>query len=350
MARNARDEVERLLDAAERAGSCLVPDRVDVAQRLRRLVAGGALLSPRPGMFVRRCHWDGLPPDARDLHVIRALAVRHPGWVFCRQSAALAHGLWVSWEACGKVHVMSTQPANRRSTGIILRHHTTALNFVTVEGGVRVTSLDRTAFDCLRSLSFRVGLGVADSWLRITGRTREDLLDMVEDMGLSCPGVSQAWETASHADGRSENGGESYARAAMIELGFAAPELQVEVRDPIDRWRTYRPDYRWVLPDGSVVYGELDGRAKYTERDMVGDDLPEDVRQAERLRESRIALPGRSVVRFSRQDVDDPMRLSAILSAYGVPRGENPVSRQRVTTRHARLLGYATSIRVADRR
>ena len=36
-----------------------------------------------------------------------------------------------------------------------------------------------------------------------------------------------------YADGRSENGGESIVRGIMIDLGFALPELQVEIEDPL---------------------------------------------------------------------------------------------------------------------
>lgn len=38
--------------------------------------------------------------------------------------------------------------------------------------------------------------------------------------------------TLMHADGRSENGGESVVRAIILELGFAEPDLQVEIEDP----------------------------------------------------------------------------------------------------------------------
>lgn len=349
MARRTLADVRSLLEDAESAGRCYVPVSRDIAQRFNRLARSGEVISPLRGMFVRAQTWNDLHPDTRDLFKIRALAAQHPNWVFCRQSAALVHGLWIPWKACGDIHVMTTVDSNCQNASGITRHHVGTLRSVVV-GDVRITTLDRSTFDCLRSLPFEAGLGVADSWLRMTGGTREDLLNLVERMGASCPGVRQAWETASFSDGRSENGGESYARAVMIGLGFEAPELQVEVRDPIDPGHVYRPDYQWALSDGSIVYGELDGLDKYSDPEMTKGLTPEQVRQNERIRESRIALPGCSVVRFSMRDVSNPGRLAAILSLYHVPHQASGARRSRVVTRHVRDGAYRVEERVFDRR
>jgi len=349
MARRTLADVRSLLEEAESAGRCYVPVSRDIAQRFNRLACSGEVISPLRGMFVRTHAWNDMHPDTRDLFKIRTLAAQHPNWVFCRQSAALVHGLWIPWKACGDIHVMTTVDSNCQNASGITRHHVGTLRSV-VAGDVRVTTLDRTAFDCLRSLPFEAGLGVADSWLRMTGGTREDLLNLVERMGASCPGVRQAWETASFSDGRSENGGESYARAVMIGLGFEAPELQVEVRDPIDSQHVFRPDYKWSLRDGSIVYGELDGLDKYSDPEMTKGLTSEQVRQNERIRESRIALPGCSVVRFSMRDVRVPGRLAAILSLYHVPQQASGARRSRVVTRHVRDGVYRVEERVFDRR
>ena len=349
MARRSWTEAQLLLEEAEKCGVCLVSTSEVMNQRLRRLVRSGEALSPLPDMFIRCQTWNDMHPDARDLFKVRTLAAQHPNWVFCRQSAALVHGLWIPWKACGDIHVMTSVESNCQNASGITRHHVGTLRSVIVEG-VRVTTLDRTAFDCLRSLSFEAGLGVADSWLRMAGGTRGDLLNLVERMGASCPGVRQAWETASFSDGRSENGGESYARAVMIGLGFEAPELQVEVRDPIDSQHVFRPDYKWSLRDGSIVYGELDGLDKYSDPEMTKGLTPEQVRQNERIRESRIALPGCSVVRFSMRDVRDPGRLAAILSLYHVPQRASGARRSRIVTRHVRDSTYQVEERIFDRR
>ena len=65
-------------------------------------------------------------------------------------------------------------------------------------------------------------------------------------------------------DGRTaeaRNGGESMARAIMIDLGFVPPDLQVEICDLDESDQVVAVDFHWMLPDGGVVVGELDGRA-----------------------------------------------------------------------------------------
>jgi hypothetical protein len=89
---------------------------------------------------------------------------------------------------------------------------------------------------------------------------------------------------------------------------------------------------------------------KYSDPEMTKGLTPEQVRQNERIRESRIALPGCSVVRFSMRDVRDPGRLAAILSLYHVPLEASGARRSRVVTRHVRDGAYRVEERVFDRR
>ena len=63
-------------------------------------------------------------------------------------------------------------------------------------------------------------------------------------------------------DGRSDNGGESEARAAMILAGVAAPELQVEITRPGNAGY-YLADYGWQMPGGSWTLTELHGLGKF---------------------------------------------------------------------------------------
>ena len=63
------------------------------------------------------------------------------------------------------------------------------------------------------------------------------------------------------ANGLSENGGESFARGTMIDLGFMVPELQHEFVAPNSGVK-YRCDFLWQLPGGGLIVGELDGYGK----------------------------------------------------------------------------------------
>lgn len=334
MSRSTQADIDRLLDAAEAARTCLAaPDCPDgpVAQRLRRRSRGGSVLSPYEGVYVRAERWRALDPCERDRWAMRALTALHPGWVFCGVSAAEAHGLWVSWHRCQALSVTHlagqggpAQPGGHHEHGspgprrVAWRRGPAAS--CTVVGGVRATSLDETAVDCLRELPFAEGLGVADSWARLVRGDRLELLGRVERLGKGRKGAGQARATAAHADARSENGGESFARARIIELGYATPDLQVEARDPLDPGHVMRVDFVWEGPRGQRILGELDGLVKYTDPGVMGQLDSEQVRAQERLRESRLALPGSAVMRFSLADVRDTERFDRLLRLYDVPR------------------------------
>lgn len=318
-------ETERLLDEAEASRSCLAFSDGPLAQCLRRRVRGGAVLSPHRGLFVRAATWQRLNPRERDLWSMRALGAVHDDWVFCGVSAAEAHGLWLSWKHAGTLYVAlrhGVQGGRRHTPGIRWRR-APAEKYEVVDG-IRVTTLDETTVDCMRTLAFPDALGIADCWLRLwsCGTGRAGLSDVVEQLARHRPGIARARKAAFYADGRSENGGESYARARVIELGYAVPDVQVGIPDPLEPWHVNRVDYLWVKKDGSRVIGELDGLAKYVDPAFMGGLDSERVRAKERLRESRLAVPGASVMRFSMDDVLDAGRFTRLLDRYGVPRRE----------------------------
>ncbi|MEE1295576.1 MAG: hypothetical protein UHD09_01715 [Bifidobacterium sp.] len=82
---------------------------------------------------------------------------------------------------------------------------------------------------------------------------------------LQCLDAYFEW-LLTRADGKSENGGESFVRGMIIAMGFRAPEIQVVFSvDGI----TYRVDFLWRLPDGRIIVLELDGRDKYVDPTMT---------------------------------------------------------------------------------
>ena len=194
--------------------------------------------------------------------------------------------------------------------------------------GVRVTSLRKTLVDCLCTSDFRVGLAITDSAIHWELAGKREIECWIEKDGKGRRGIRQARETVAWADGRSENGGESIARATMIELGFVAPYLQVEVFDPMEPDNPKRGAFGWRLEDGSWVIGELDGLGKYRTGGVAGtrNDLDAAIRvlAAERRRESHLCLSGFKIVRFSRRDVLDTAYFERLLTAAGVPRREEP--------------------------
>ncbi|KXB62485.1 hypothetical protein [Olsenella sp. DNF00959] len=283
------------------------------------MCASGKVTSPQPGYFARKATWDGLDALDRCRWTMRGMCARHPRWVFCEASAAIAHGLSVSWREADVLHLATslTAPVASR-TG--LRRHPIRPGRVMVVDDMRVTSPERCAFDCLRRMGFRDGLALADSYLRKTGMDRDAFMDQIVAHHHGERDIGRALSIARHADGRAESGGESIARATMIELGFELPELQAEVPDPFAPGRDYRVDFLWTLPDGNRVAGELDGREKYVNPQMTKGRSAIEVLAAERLRESRLSATGAAVMRFSYADVLDIAFFKQLLDRFGIPR------------------------------
>ena len=319
-------EVDRIVGRAEEAGACAVSEPGALHDGLEALVRAGALVSPLPRLYARARTWEALDVPEHMLHIMRALGAKHPDWVFCGVGAAVAHGLSVSYRLQTHIEVASASGTGRFSSRRVRRAYVDLASDEPVDvSGVRATSLARTTFDCMRTVEFGEALAIADSALRTGGLTREALVAYVDGKRTGYHGIAQARLVASLADPRSESGGESVARAVMWELGFAAPILQFEVQDPIEPGRTYRVDFCWVLDDGTLVFGELDGGEKYLDPAMTMGRDAIDVMRDERRREARLTAGQGRVVRFSMRDVADREGFARLLDTYGVPRDHDPV-------------------------
>lgn len=269
---------------------------------------------------------------------MRTLQSRDNTLVFCGPSAALAWGLYKPSQCITRPHVITAQRSPSHSSSHLSRVCVSQNTDIDYYLGITLTELGRSAFDASRMLGFRRGLGICDRALALCGITPNQLLARFEEF---CPSWSceTSRSCARWANPLSENGGESYARAAMIENGFAEPILQVVIRDPIECQRTYRTDYLW-FPDGldtqhildglargtlspgeasGCIAGELDGRAKTFDAKMTQGRSAQDQLLAERRREARLTSYGIRVVRFSFKEASGP-GFSRLLDSYGVPR------------------------------
>lgn len=315
MSEIVRQRITRQLDWAERMGRCLVPENRNDQRALDRM--GDALLQPVSGLYVRRSTWSRLVPDRRALHIMRALSHESGELTFCGTSAAVAHGLPVTWSLLGRVE--ASCPSFRRLPGGMRLRRLRNTEEVEVNG-VRVTGLWRTVFDCLAELPFPDALAIADAALRKTGATSRQLVDYLRTHHAGERGVQRAVEIARFADGRAESGGESIARALMLELGFEMPELQVWIEDPIEPGKWFRVDFVWFDGDDALLIGELDGDQKTTRPELMGGRSALRVLQDASLREAHLTALRPKIMRFSYDDLLDRERFAALLDAYGVPR------------------------------
>lgn len=323
MRRATSERVMAALAEAERRWACWAPVAQADIRACRRRVKAGVLLEPFPDVFVRPCTWEGLSVAARALWILRALSKRHPAWAFCSYSAACAYGLSVSNHLLSQVHVRSR--GNRSSRYEIACHsvgvrRSTRSRRTCYAAGVRVVPFWEAVVDCLCSASFEEGLAIADSALRVKQADARVLVSQVERLGRGRHGIAGARRVASCADGRSESGGESIARAVMMQLGFQVPDLQVVLNDPVDVHRTFRVDYLWELPGGKRIAGEFDGLEKTFKSIGFSEDGGLRAIRQERQREARLTALVDGVLRLTYADVVNPGRLERILEAYGIPR------------------------------
>lgn len=316
-ARQEWHEVGLRLRAAFDERRCYMPRSDDEARLLRRHALEGEVAEPFPRLFAPAALWDGLRPNERELQIIRGYAQAHPDAVFCSTSAALLHGLPVSFSQLGTIHLYTSASSPTASAARIVRHAEESPSITTVDG-IRAASLAQAAVESMRSSPFADGLAVADGLLRRLDIDRELLGEIVNKLGSRRKGVATARKVAAYADARAESGGESVARGVMICEGLAPIDLQRELFDPVDARRTYYADFVFELHDGKTVIGEFDGRGKYVDPELLGDRTTVDALLSERKRESHITLLGMPVARFTWNDVRTRGRLRQILAAAGV--------------------------------
>ena len=326
-------KIAGLLSRAASAQSCFVPledDAGSVRRALSRRVAAGEVVSPARGLFVDAEVWSALKPEQRSLWIARGMQALHPNWVFCGPTAAAAYGVDVSNDLLGHVHVATPPLMCGSDLGIVARHPVLSAQDssqgIEEVGGLRVTPPNQTVLDCLRWADFPHGLGVIDSALRGGLVCREGLEELANQMAHRRRNVSRVHAALAWADPRSENGGESIARGRMLLLGYVRPELQVEVPRVVEEGRPYRADYCWVRADGLVILGELDGRGKYVEDELMGGRDIDDVLSDENIRGSRFTLYDVSLMRFRFGVTERPSEFAALLDEYGVPRRGTPLA------------------------
>lgn len=316
-------EIDVFMREAERCGACLESFPGRLHRALERCVKSGELVSPLPRLYARAEVWRALSKTEQALSMMRALHELHPDWVFCGTSAAVAHGLSVSNRLQEPLQVATSSGARRYHGGRIVAVHMRDETAV-MASGVPVTALERTVFDCMRRHSFPEGLAIADSALHAGKLGGDALIAYVRSMGSRYRGFRQAEMTASFADPRPDNGMESIARATMYQLGYQMPDLQVPVQDPMSPGRILHVDFMWVLPDGTIIIGELDGGEKVWNPEMNGGS-PLVALRRERRRESRITIDRPKIIRFSPEEVGDLYEFNRLLGTFGVPRDHEPL-------------------------
>ena len=311
-------KIQSVLSEAERTQSLATYDTEAMRNRFTKLVKSGELVSPLRKLDARVEYWESLDPHDRMLHKMRGLSALDSGVVFGGFSAALAHGLRVPFHLLDRPVVTTTAQSNTGSTQRLCRI-VVEDDASTMAAGFRVTSFERTLFDCLRRVAFKDGLVIADSALAMMGNNRDALIELMQRFHGRW-GSGRVESILAHADGRSESGLESLARAFLIEHGYLLPDRQVVIPNLFGSGMNYRVDFCWGSPQEGFVVGECDGKIKYQDPVMTEGRDAVDVMMDERQREAELTATGARVMRISHRDVVDPERMERKLAMYGIPK------------------------------
>lgn len=248
-------------------------------------LAAGTLVRVRKGIYLpgelarSLSRWD---KDLVALHA-HARAARNPP-VFVGASAARLWNLDV-WPADRSIHLLErgTNRSNTHGPPVTCHDLTMRSGELTALRGLRVTTLERTVVDCIRTFEIASGVILADSALR-RGVSKEALGAALGD-STGTRGTVRAAQVLALADGRSESVAEGRLRVLMHVWGLPAPVLQYEAATARHR---YRLDMAW--PDiGRAV--EVHGNGKYFQYMETSEKL-----LRERKREAELAETGITVL------------------------------------------------------
>lgn len=319
MARPLDSILGEKLQSAHSIGRLYSPISESERRGLRRRIKTGTVTSPYKKLYALRSQWEQMQRPEQYRAIIHTLAELYPTWTFCSFSAAALYGLEVPYSEMNRIHIASD--CSRCSHNLVY-HHRRVSTTVRVNG-ILCDSIEQAVFDCIRSSQFHYALAIADSTLRLLSVEADEMIKRLKTHCKGRHGMDYVKDVLSYANPKAENGGESYARAVMIENGVMLPELQVEHYDPLTK-TTYRDDFEWKLKSG-IVAGELDGIKKYTRIAIERGKTIEQVLLEERQRESRLRNQGLTFARFTFEQIRKVTPFLHILDSCGIPRiGINP--------------------------
>lgn len=296
----AYPQIDTLLDQAENARRCAHSSDPLIQKGLYRRYRAGDLARPYPGLFTRAEYWHQLNEPEQSLHMARALRDLHPNWVFSGITAAAAHGFDHPriLHRQGLTITLPSHGSYRPHEKLNIIYSPYPREKAVIANGIAVTNPSRTLLDCGRTIDFVHSLPIFDD-AASNGIEEKQILQECARTTLDC---SRIFKLLRYTDARSENGGESFARAVMIENGFSVPQLQVPFTDPLTG-KQFRVDFLWRTADGRIIVGELDGTAKYVDPQMTDRKSIQETVQAEREREQALFRAGvTEIVRFTFDD------------------------------------------------
>jgi hypothetical protein len=282
-------------------------------EALRRAIERQELIRVHRGAYAHAKEWAGLPTSERYVwKVVGAVAASRTAPIISHLSAAAVHGAPIIGRP-SDVHVLATFAAGTRTEHGFRKHATRHLDVgIEERGALRLTDLPRTLAEVASDASFLTAVGILDWALASSDVTKDEVREQLDLLGIR-RGRVRAERAIEFADGRSESPGESLSRVRMHELGFPAPVLQQDFRDP--EGLIGRVDFWW--PDHELI-GEFDGTGKYLPEAQPDGRKSIDALMDEKKREDRFRATGRGFARWMWEHAWQPYRLGAILHRAGL--------------------------------
>ncbi|OZG59103.1 CTP synthase [Bifidobacterium tissieri] len=288
----------------------------DIKAVSRRVLTGDIVRVDR-GLYAETEYWEKLSGHDKTRHVVRALAKKHPTWVFCGPTAAIMHRLDCSYRLLLPICIVAKPGTHYRNTNR-LAHYPMAHPDIVIVDGVQVTDVLRTLFDCAARLPLRDAVAPLDCALRI-GLVEQNVLNAYPESVKYTRRRSAVRHAFDRADGRSENGGESEARAVFDMVGRPVQDVQAVFPCLDVANRTHRVDFLWIRDDGTKVAGEFDGTRKYVDPNMTGRKTIREVVDEERRRQQCLARQGVDTIRFYYNELNNPSALIRKLDDARIP-------------------------------
>lgn len=325
-------EVKRAVSVDEAEG--MLRSRADLAllgwgdRRIASAVREGEVERVHRGWYVLASEWKTLWPEGQ--HLVRVVAACREmvggTHVLSFSSAAVVHGLPIFRTRLARLHLTGSTAMQSSNSASIIRHEERlSPEDIEVVGGMRCTTVERTAFDLMRTLSPEAAVSVADAALgavaarrhvtdpQLAEEWRERMRRRAREAG-AVRGIRQARWTIEFADGGAQLPGESVTRLQLSRLGFGRVRTQVPVRAADGS--TYWVD---LGMDEVNAFTEFDGEGKYLDEAMRSGRTIEQVLLDEKRREDWIR--GTSQRRFARvgdAHIGTPFALGRRLAAFSI--------------------------------
>lgn len=290
-------------------------------------VRAGVLIVVRRGWYIAATDAERLWPEGLHLaHVIAVTRDTEGEAVASHESAGAVWEIPFYRHRPQRVHQTTPSPTRISSGPDVMRHIAPLPEAdIVVRHGIRCTSLERTVFDMVRTLSPEASVVCADAGERSMAERgwawdedavqswRRSMRTRIE-AAAGARGIRQArWVTA-FADGKAQLPGESVSRLQLVRLGFDVPELQVPVKGP--EGGTYYVDFGMRR---ARAFGEFDGKGKYLDEALRREVPLEQVLLEEKQREDWIRGTTQwGFARWGEEHSATPAALAARLASFSI--------------------------------